>query len=108
MNAITNKYDTPLPKLSSKIIEREETSVGGVKRSVYWHYLNHVGLSATLMIALMQILYQMSAFGSNVWLSVWTDETYGDSGEPANRDLYLGVYGALGVAQAIATGKSHA
>ncbi len=41
--------------------------------------------------------------GTNVWLEVWTDNELGNSSEPHWRNVYLGVYGGFGLAQAIAT-----
>lgn len=49
----------------------------------------------------MQLLYQCSSIGTNYWLNFWANGTFGYSGEPDNRDLYLGVYGGFGLVQAI-------
>lgn len=45
--------------------------------------------------------------GSNLWLSAWTSDskTYNGTNYPASqRDLRVGVYGALGVAQGMSDG----
>ncbi len=43
------------------------------------------------------IANQAFSIYSNQWLSEWADHQ--NSSVPATRDLYLGVYGALGIAQ---------
>ncbi len=40
--------------------------------------------------------------GSSLWLSVWTENGRGNSSEVHWRNVYLGVYGALGAVQAFA------
>jgi ATP-binding cassette subfamily C (CFTR/MRP) protein 1 len=41
--------------------------------------------------------------GSNIWLSIWSESRMGENGTEAldtgERDMFLGVYGALGVGQ---------
>ncbi|CAB4066202.1 ABCC1 [Lepeophtheirus salmonis] len=47
------------------------------------------------------MLNQLFGFGSSIWLEAWTQEDYGNATIPKYRDLYLGVYGALGIGQAV-------
>ena len=89
-------------KAGGKLIEKETSETGSVKLDVYFYYFKNLGLCGALTVVTMQILYQLSSLGTNVWLSVWTNETYGDSSVPENRNLYLSVYGGLGLAQALA------
>lgn len=54
----------------------------------------------------MNLIYQGFSIGSNVWLSEWSDaSTAAVNGtlSSGDRDMYLGVYGALGLGQ----GKSN-
>jgi len=50
----------------------------------------------------MQLIYQGSSVATNFWLNFWSSNKFGDSAESKYRDLYLGVYGALGFVQSIA------
>lgn len=45
------------------------------------------------------IIHQSFSVYANTWLSEWSGHP--DANEPEIRDLYLGVYGALGVAQGL-------
>ena len=50
---------------------------------------------------LFNMVFQGFSIGSNVWLSVWSnDQSIGNNTQDTSkRDLYLGVYGALGAGQ---------
>jgi ATP-binding cassette, subfamily C (CFTR/MRP), member 1 len=82
------------------IIETERAEVGGVKWSVYSYYAKSVGLVATAVSLAFYVIYQGFSVGSNIWLSAWSDDPRA-SDEPGVRNMYLGVYGALGVMQSI-------
>jgi len=48
------------------------------------------------------MIYQGFSIGSNYWLSAWSGASsaaVNGSLEPSERDMYLGVYGALGAGQ---------
>lgn len=50
----------------------------------------------------MNAVFQSFSIGSNVWLSFWsTDDNVTVNGvtDTSKRDMYLGVYGALGIGQ---------
>ena len=78
-----------------------------VKLSVFALYMRSVGLTVSLLIIFFYVLSNAASVGSNFWLSVWSNEgtkaRYSNSSEndtsEDNRQLYLGVYGALGLAQ---------
>ena len=56
----------------------------------------------TFLIALGFTSAQLFSIGTTVWLSQWSDasEKLGNNTMPNNeRDMYLGVYGALGLGQ---------
>ena len=52
----------------------------------------------TLSTLAFNIMFQGFSIGSNVWLSIWSSNI-GNSTDTASRDMYLGVYGALGIGQ---------
>lgn len=57
---------------------------------------------STCMTVVFYILSQACTVGSNVWLTAWSSESalQNETGQdPAVRDKYLGVYGALGIGQ---------
>ncbi|XP_063922468.1 multidrug resistance-associated protein 1 isoform X1 [Zophobas morio] len=87
------------PVKGDKLIEVEKTETGSVKWSVYKHYLKSIGLFLTFATIFLNMLFQGFSIGSNVWLGVWADDNVTDSG---TRDFYLGIYGALGLGQAVA------
>lgn len=64
---------------------------------VYLRYFKSVGVNFSLIVLIGTIANQAFSIYSNTWLGEWADHP--TANEPATRDLYLGVYGALGVAQ---------
>ncbi|CAH1105172.1 unnamed protein product [Psylliodes chrysocephalus] len=87
-----------------KLIEVEKAETGNVRWSVYKHYLKSIGMIFMLSTLIFNMIYQGFSVGSNVWLGVWADDTslaYNGTVNAAKRDMYLGVYGALGLGQAI-------
>jgi ATP-binding cassette subfamily C (CFTR/MRP) protein 1 len=77
-----------------------------VKWHVYSHYLRSIGLYLAGATVFFNVVFQAFSIGSNVWLSEWSNDKNIYVNETLNeskRDLYLGVYGALGAGQ----GKSY-
>ncbi len=63
-------------------------------------YLRSVGLPISIAIILLYLLNNIASIGANLWLSDWSDQEYPNNTMPSSdRDLRLGVYGALGLAQ---------
>ncbi|KAL5019773.1 hypothetical protein ScPMuIL_002665 [Solemya velum] len=102
--------DEPKPsKPGDKLIEEEKSETGKVKWHVYLTYSKAMGKFSSIVIFLLFTLYQASAIVANVWLSEWTDDSYlkthqNESNTTEYQDknnLYLGIYGALGGAQAV-------
>ncbi|XP_017782317.1 PREDICTED: multidrug resistance-associated protein 1 isoform X1 [Nicrophorus vespilloides] len=92
--------------VGEKLIEVEKAETGSVKWSVYKHYLMSIGLGLTVITLLLNMVFQGFSIGSNMWLSKWsTDEDMMLNGTGTinkdKRDLYLGVYGALGIGQGV-------
>ncbi len=86
----------------AKLIEKETAETGGVKAEVYMYYIKNIGLFGTVMAISMMATNQAAALGSSFWLTAWTENKLGNSTVPKYRNLYLGVYGGLGAAQAAA------
>nr|CAH7713752.1 unnamed protein product [Callosobruchus chinensis] len=59
-----------------------------------------------LFVVLLNIIYQSFSVGSNVWVGVWADDNdtlINGTVNTAKRDMYLAVYGVLGIGQAFST-----
>ncbi|XP_076227007.1 multidrug-Resistance like Protein 1 isoform X2 [Nomia melanderi] len=101
-NSINNKLTQP----KDKLIEVERTETGSVKWQVYSHYFKSIGWFLSIATIIMNAIYQGFSIGSNSWLSVWSNDNLTDYNNTFNRakqDMYLGVYGGLGLGQAMAS-----
>lgn len=75
-----------------------------VKFSIYLEYLQAVGFFSIFFIILAFVMNSVAFIGSNLWLSAWTSDSkiFNSTDYPkSQRDMRLGVYGALGLAQGI-------
>lgn len=72
-----------------------------VKLNVYTAYIRAVGIVLTIFIIFFFILYNASSIYSNVWLSEWSNDARNPniSRDVDQRNMRLGVYGALGILQ---------
>lgn len=71
---------------------------------MYLRYLRAVGLCFSFWIVMGYIGQYVAYVGTNLWLSAWTDDAqhYVNQTYPTQqRDLRIGVFGALGVSQAL-------
>ncbi|KAM6186730.1 ATP-binding cassette sub-family C member 2 [Rhynchocyon petersi] len=87
-----------------KLIKKEFLETGKVKFSIYMKYLRAIGWCSMFLLIFSYILNSVAFIGSNLWLSAWTNDskTYNSTNYPASqRDMRVGVYGALGLAQCI-------
>nr|CAB3219630.1 multidrug resistance-associated protein 1-like [Phallusia mammillata] len=86
-----------------KLTEKEMIQEGSVKFSVFLIYMKAVGYFMCLAIFSTEALYQVSVVLASLWLSDWSEDA--DSlpvnESRAQTDYRLGIYGALGAAQAI-------
>ncbi|CAH1777684.1 unnamed protein product [Owenia fusiformis] len=93
----------------NKLTEEEKSAVGQVDKRVYLEYLTALGLWMASGIFFFFALYQGASIFSNIWLSQWTeDPLLKNKSVPTNNsekvfkiNMYLGIYGASGVLQAI-------
>ncbi|KAL3857785.1 hypothetical protein ACJMK2_012421, partial [Sinanodonta woodiana] len=80
-----------------------------VKYTVYFHYFGAMGKCFTVLALFLFIIYNASLVGANIWLRFWTDDFYlkqhlntSHTQEYQQRNnMYLGIFGALGVAQGL-------
>ncbi|KAM6306423.1 ATP-binding cassette sub-family C member 2 [Aegotheles albertisi] len=97
--------EEPPQKLKGQqLIEKEAVETGKVKFSMYLRYLRAVGLWYSFWIAMGYVGQYVATVGSSLWLSAWTDDAqrYLNQTYPVEqRDLRIGVFGALGLSQAL-------
>ncbi|XP_030917416.1 canalicular multispecific organic anion transporter 1 [Geospiza fortis] len=97
--------EEPPKKLKGQqLIEKEAVETGRVKFSMYLRYLRAVGWCFTFWIVMGYVGQYVAYVGSNLWLSDWTDDSvrYQNQSYPTQlRDLRIGVFGALGLSQAV-------
>ncbi|KAG7197439.1 hypothetical protein KM043_013293 [Ampulex compressa] len=104
-NSIKDK-ELVKPKVGEKLVEVEKAETGSVKWQVYSHYLKSIGWFLAISTIVMNAVFQSFSIGSNVWLSVWSNDNttiINNTIDASKRDMYLGVYGALGLGQAMAS-----
>ncbi|CAL4110031.1 unnamed protein product, partial [Meganyctiphanes norvegica] len=90
-------------KVGQKLIETEKAETGRVSASVYSYYFKSIGGMAAFLYLLFTSVGQAVQVISGYVLSSWADSNgNGTVPQPADeRDTYLGVYGGLGVGQAV-------
>ncbi|EDV19525.1 uncharacterized protein TRIADDRAFT_51152 [Trichoplax adhaerens] len=82
-----------------KLIEGEKSETGRVRLGVYLKYAKSLGYVQALLVTFFAAATQISSVGTNVWLADWSSNPNASS--PVIRDRYLGIYGAIGAAQAL-------
>ncbi|XP_011636992.1 multidrug resistance-associated protein 1 isoform X1 [Pogonomyrmex barbatus] len=101
----TKEKETSKPNnVGEKLIEIEKAETGSVKWKVYSHYLKSIGWFLSISTIVMNAVFQSFSIGSSVWLSVWSNDNQtvvNGTVDTAKRDMYLGVYGALGFGQGV-------
>lgn len=85
----------------STLIEKEESATGAVTLAVYLKYTKAIGLSLGLWSIIFSLITQGSGVYSSIWLTDWSEDPKAIT-DTSVRDMYLGVYGALGGIQSIA------
>jgi len=92
----SSKSDEKSPLIGSKLIEKEKTQKGKVLGIIYRKYFAAIGICTFTLLCLMYLLAYTANVGTNYWLKEWSD------GNPLfTTDVYIGVYGALGVAYSL-------
>uniref|UniRef100_A0A1I8J478 ABC-type glutathione-S-conjugate transporter n=1 Tax=Macrostomum lignano TaxID=282301 RepID=A0A1I8J478_9PLAT len=96
----------PQPGGRHRLTGEERAETGRVKASVYWAYLRALSIGYAAAILALISLYQTASVLANVWLAVWSEDRLKPAngsdwdGAAGRRDVYLGVYGGIGVFQA--------
>ncbi|XP_068002965.1 ATP-binding cassette sub-family C member 6 isoform X2 [Melanerpes formicivorus] len=83
-----------------RLTEREKTQHGRVNTSIYAAYLKATGLPLCAYILLLFTSQQAVSFCRGYWLSMWADDPV-HNGTQQHTVLRVGVFGALGVIQAL-------
>ncbi|XP_015732142.1 multidrug resistance-associated protein 6 isoform X1 [Coturnix japonica] len=83
-----------------RLTRGEKTQRGRVNTSVYAAYLRAAGLPLCAYIILLFTCQQVLSFFRGYWLSVWTEDPV-HNGTQQYTELRVGVFGALGVIQAV-------
>lgn len=65
---------------------------------MFWAYLKAIGVLLSCISLLLFLAHHLVSLFSNYWLSLWTDDPVVNGTQP-NRQMRLGVYGALGLSQ---------
>ncbi|NP_001003081.1 canalicular multispecific organic anion transporter 1 [Canis lupus familiaris] len=92
------------PVKGQKLIKKEFIQTGKVKFSIYLKYLRAIGWYLIFLIIFAYVINSVAYIGSNLWLSAWTNDSKAFNGTnyPASqRDMRIGVYGVLGLAQGV-------
>lgn len=102
-----SKPEEPLQNNNTAAVSRltrdEEAGVGRVKWAVFGAYAESLGSFNFFILISAYVLFEVAAVADNLWMTQWTkDVTPQNSSEYTHvRDYYLGVYGGLGIVQAI-------
>ncbi|NXV90971.1 MRP1 protein, partial [Calonectris borealis] len=83
-----------------RLTKGEKTQHGRVNTSIYAAYLKATGLPLCVYIILLFTCQQAVSFSRGYWLSMWTDDPV-HNGTQQHTELRVGVFGALGVIQAL-------
>ncbi|KFQ08313.1 Multidrug resistance-associated protein 6, partial [Leptosomus discolor] len=83
-----------------RLTKGEKTQRGRVNTSIYAAYLKATGLPLCVYIILLFTCQQAVSFSRGYWLSMWTDDPV-HNGTQQHTELRVGVFGALGVIQAL-------
>ncbi|PAA57130.1 hypothetical protein BOX15_Mlig029003g1 [Macrostomum lignano] len=96
-------------KQNRQLIQDERSETGNVRLTVFISYFRSMNAWLACLFFLFFLLYQAASVYSNIWLTFWTSDPYlnnksslSNSSEYVNkRNMYLGGYGGIGVAQSV-------
>ncbi|NXS61308.1 MRP6 protein, partial [Brachypteracias leptosomus] len=83
-----------------RLTKGEKTQHGRVNASIYAAYLKVIGLPLCATIILLFTCQQALSFSRGYWLSMWADDP-APNGTQQHTELRVGIFGALGVIQAL-------
>lgn len=94
----TAAEEIPTLGTGTQLIEDEKAEIGGVKWSIYRHYIKSIGWSFSVSTILFYLTYQSFQLAGNIWLSEWSTDPLATT-DIGVRNKYLIVYGVLGFFQ---------
>ncbi|KAL5018705.1 hypothetical protein ScPMuIL_004427, partial [Solemya velum] len=105
LSLTSTKQNTVKKKDTNKLIQEETVETGNVKLSVFVTYIQSIGVPLTVTIIIFYIIYNGVGVYSNIWLSEWSEDPPAVNGtvDTTQRDMRLGVYGALSIVQGFFT-----
>ncbi|KAG1674091.1 Multidrug resistance-associated protein 1 [Nymphon striatum] len=74
-----------------KLIDEEEMETGSVSLDVYWTYIKQLGVPFAIAAFVSYFITEGSSVLSNIWLSLWSDQSSQDSMQHSN-GYWLGIY----------------
>ena len=72
-----------------------------VKLKVFLTYMAAIGPVVSICLIVFYVLNHASSVSANFWLSAWSNDADNATVSMDQRDMRLGVYGALGLAQGL-------
>jgi len=98
----TEKIGAAVKSENKRLIQDEKAETGGVNPKVFLMYLKSIGVLVSIAIVILYILNNIASVYSNIWLSQWSnDKPVNGTVDVKQRDMRLGVYGALGFSQGL-------
>ena len=91
----------PVTKEKDTLIEKEQAMTGSVGLDVYLYYMKAVGVLGCLAAVFGQSINTGTSIMVSYWITWWTSGKFGNATIPENRDMYLGVYGGIGLLQSV-------
>ncbi|XP_065643858.1 multidrug resistance-associated protein 1-like isoform X2 [Hydra vulgaris] len=82
------------------LISDEIFTTGKVNQSVYWTYARCVGILITMIFLCFGLITEGFSLSSRVWLAEWSSDK---NVLEKTRNMYLGIYGALGIGQGLSS-----
>ncbi|XP_052069136.1 multidrug resistance-associated protein 1-like [Mytilus californianus] len=83
--------------LHNNLIQEESTESLSVKLSVIMTYARAVGFKVALVILTINMVHEVAEMYLDVWLSKWTQDHTNGTVNETQRNMRLGIYGAIGL-----------
>ncbi|XP_063443601.1 multidrug resistance-associated protein 1-like isoform X2 [Mytilus trossulus] len=83
--------------LHNTLVQDENTESGSVKLSVIMTYARAVGFKIVIVILTMNMVHEVAEMYLDVWLSKWTQDHTNGTDNETQRNMRLGIYGAIGL-----------
>ncbi|XP_052070591.1 multidrug resistance-associated protein 1-like isoform X3 [Mytilus californianus] len=83
--------------LHNNLVQEENTESVSVKLSVIMTYARAVGFKVALVILTINMVHEVAEMYLDVWLSKWTQDHTNGTVNETQRNMRLGIYGAIGL-----------